>query len=61
MHGATYHTLLTFDPIIPGIPFTDHCELFIQRSECMDDVCCYYMHYFETLLHMHSGALLVVM
>ena len=41
MHGATHHTLLTFDPKPGlwrdsiGIPFTDHCELFIQRSEWM--------------------------
>ena len=33
---------------IVGIPFTDQCELFIQRSR-VNDVHCFYMHYFETL------------
>jgi len=62
MQGTTHHTLLTFDPIIlaygeiVGIPFTDHCALFIQRRR-VDGVCFYYMYYFDT----HSGAMLVAM
>ena len=60
MHGACHapHTthILAYGEIV-SIPFTDHCELFIQRPR-VDGVCCYYMRYFETLLH--GGAMPVV-
>ena len=48
LHDATHHTRFTFDPngmeyplsLLVGIPFTDHCELFIQRPG-VDGMCSY--------------------
>ena len=56
-HCSHLILILAYGEIV-GIPFTDYCELFIQRPG-VDGVCCYYMHYFEALLP--SGPMLVVM
>ena len=59
-HCSHLILILAYGEIV-GIPFTDHCELFIQSQEWIVCAVIYYLYYFETLLHTHSGAMLAVM